>query len=168
MKNKIVQGPVIVRPSQTGTTDLNRLFPGVKKKIDPQFKKFVSNKYGQAYEYEQDEAQYRLFETLPGLNTDRHIFDQIYGMAAAALGPQELMANLEFLSQNFLEFLSIPEGQEELNFILGYAKDTDLNPMPCFVYFIEHEMENGQQEIHFHARPLNQWGDDCPKGMSRL
>jgi hypothetical protein len=62
-------------------------------------------------------------------------------------------------SEEGFSVLDIPEGKEEVNLVLGYTVTADGREI---VLFVEHELEDGVEEIHLHARREDWDGDDVP------
>lgn len=58
-----------------------------------------------------------------------------------------LRALLFLDSRHGTKFLSVPEGDDEMDVVLGYTEDK--------VLYLEHELEEGKEEYHLHLRPMN-------------
>lgn len=153
----LISSSEFIRPKMEGRTDTN-LFGKIPVKIDPLFKKHILDPLGE--NYSDEERRYFFFQTGSDNNSDTSIIDDIDIKEFST--PSEIFANLAYLSAN-PALLKIPAGQEEINFILGYL----LIGGKIHVAFMEHEFEDGKEEIHLHLRLINSWGDDTPIGFAR-
>ena len=147
-----------VRPEMSGNTNYDHLFKGVKKKTDDFFGRFVNS---QGEKFSDGPREYQLFQTGDDTRSDSAIISALN--ICNFVTPGELRATMEYLNTDEgKKLLAIPQGEEEVNFILGYAKDENEKP---HVLFVEHELEHGEEEIHFHSRPLDRWRNDNPSGV---
>lgn len=64
-------------------------------------------------------------------------------------------------SKEGMKVIAIPEDEDEINLILGYVRHGERD----YVYYVEHEFEHGEREIHLHARPVGLWTDDLPRAL---
>ena len=152
----------IVRPKiSQASRDIPNMFRGVTLKIDQGFQMFL-DKDRRSDLFSDKERRYQFFQTTPETNQDGDIAE-LFGIEELST-PGEILANIEYLSRNMSEWLKIPEGQDEVNFILGYGY---INGYPC-VFYLEHELEDDKPEIHLHVKRPNMWGNDLPCGFVRL
>ncbi|MEK9182767.1 MAG: hypothetical protein AAB809_01670 [Patescibacteria group bacterium] len=124
-------------------------------KADPTFLGFIG-KLGS--HYATNELSCYAFQVEAG-ETDVAII-RAFGLEPDYLDAENQVANqvcalLAHLGGEGAEFLQIPEGQDEINVILGYAVIFGVR----LVLFVEHELKEGGgvEEIHLHVRPLNCW-----------
>lgn len=151
----------IVRPKiSQASRDIPNMFPGVSLKIDQGFQMFL-DKDRRSDLFSDKERRYQFFQTTPETNQDGDIVE-IFNVEELST-PGEILANIEYLGRNMQEFLCIPEGQDEVNFILGYGC---VNNTPC-VFYLEHELEGDNPEIHLHMKRPNMWGNDLPCGFAK-
>ena len=142
-------------PATSGNTNLSEYFKNINLKIDPEFTEFIKSA---GPTFSNPGMILDLFQTMPGKNEDGIIVP--YLNIYQDIEPGEACAIIQFLdSPEGEKFLTIPEGEEEINIILGYLGDEE---MVKKVIFIEHEFENGVDEIHLHIRKLDKWGDNNP------
>ncbi len=133
-----------------GPVNISWMFAGHEAlvKVDERFKEFLKP-LGSTYNHTRIDA--KLYQTDGGTNES---IKTIFGIDND-LDPNRLYAVVDHLSRAGFELLTIPEGEEEVNIIIGYADGV--------VYYVEHEFEDGEREIHLHARPEGRhWGDDKP------
>ena len=125
-------------PAGSGRLESSELFPGKVVKVDESF--FTSLGSG---EYRLDQVrQFRVYVQIP-----TNILDK-FPVLRIPEDRDAICAALAHLSQGTI--LGVPEGEEEVNFILGVAGD--------LVLFVEHEVEGGKEEFHLHARPMSRLG----------
>lgn len=139
-------------PLLEGLGELNPLdvFPGKVVKIDEPFRDLLGN--GE-YTICADNV-FCVYQTEAGESVDDVIFRSV-STIGVSLHREHICAFLVYLATDEgAKLLVIPEGQDEVNIILGYTND--------LVFFVEHEMEHGVEEFHLHARPRNRWKEPYP------
>lgn len=146
--NDFSPGTQLVIPSFHAVPDLDSLFvgSGSKVKIDERFRAFFKP-------LDQGISFATLFCRVVGTNGIDADIRALYGIRLQLM-PCMAYSMLQYLHNGGARLLDIPKGEEEVNIILGYAGD--------IVYYVEREMEDGEDEIHLHARPARDWGDDRP------
>ncbi len=158
----MIQQTSVIRPAKSGVTSLNNLFKGMKIKADPFFEEFL---WKNGENFHDDAREYFLFKTDSSSNSDSIIMKEFEIVEFST--PAELRATLEWLDGEGRYLLDIPEGQEETNFIIGYAiADNNRNNVQ-YVFYVEHEFEHGAREIHLHVKTLDKWHDDNPSGLAK-
>ena len=126
---------------------LEGVFRGRNLKIDPAFTSFIASG--------RDEAPIAAFSGVIHRPDDRSNYDIQDYYSTKELVPNAALQLLGYLDSVGANILEIPAGEDEINIILGYANGV------C--YYVEHEFEDGVDEIHLHARAVSrEWGDDKP------
>ncbi len=140
--------------------DLRDYFPGETVIIDARFAEYLG---WSGRTISTPTLSVALISTLRPENAD-----QVYRAVIRKMPSGEYLsaayghAVLAFLgSKAGLGLLAIPEGMDEINLIIGYMR----KGQQTFVLYVEHEFEDGQREIHLHARPVDQWDDDLPYAL---
>lgn len=155
---------VILRPAISGQVNYKDLFPGLLTRIDESFSKFIED--GNLGEnFSAVEREYYLFQTDEAFGSDTEIINKFN--INELMTPDELMADLNYLNEEGSKLLDIPEGEVEVNLILGYINDIETGGR--LVIFVEHEYKakDGREEIHFHCRPLDSWTSEKLKGFAK-
>ena len=147
-------GKVLEVPPQSGDVNLEGFFPGKVVVVDDLFRRFVNDTVGSRYST--NGFSCGIMDPVSGVNNDDRIV-RLFGFNVIADGTK-VCAMLAYLGGEGWYVLDIPPGEEEVNLILGYVA---IN-IDHLVLFVEHEIEDGVEEIHLHARPLNKWGKDAP------
>ena len=130
-------------------------FPDITVKVDPEFQKFLDSGHKPTTH---DTIKGEVFQTNHNSNRDDTIITE-FGLGKLAPSVVVICSLLAYLgSDEGFSLLKIPKGEDEVNLILGY---TIVEGVP-YVLYIEHEFENGVEEIHLHIRDLNRWRKDTP------
>jgi hypothetical protein len=156
---------MIIRPwDYSGTVNFEGLFTDFNKKIDPEFTEFLKQLKGN-FSLKED-TLFTKFSTQKSLcNKDTDIIQSLNITELAT--PEEVYALLVHLNSEAGRYLlTLPtepneEGEYEINFILGFIESKG----KLKVIFIERELKNGKEEMSFHVKPLNRWGNDFPMGF---
>jgi hypothetical protein len=142
----VVKEFVIPGEMGEGCQILSNIFHGKSIRVDRAFEKLVT--VG-------DDLSCQLFSVPKGWN-DGQIIAWISRNKGINLGGIKICAVLEYLGNEGSSLLDVPEGEKEVNLILGY---TTVDGVPS-VFFVEHEWEQIVEEFHFHVKPMNKWNDD--------
>jgi len=141
----------LIIPPSCGSTDFQEFFPGKTVEVDRIFRQLLEDDL----QYACGSLHFRMFDVqVDDPNSDDAM--------VATLGIQHDLdgdtacALLKYFGNEGWCHLAIPEGREEVNVVLGYAMVDGM----VYVFYLEHELEHGVEEVHLHVRELNQWDDD--------
>lgn len=153
----------IVRPKIKGYTTVKNFFGKIPKKIDILFQRVILDSLGKRYS--DKEKIYVLFRTEKGNNSDTRIINEL--CITEFSSPAEIRANLGWLNKEDNHFfLEIDEEEGKVFFILGYP-DSKITDGIQHVAFVQHELKDGKEEIHFRLCSIDKWGNNTPRGFGK-
>jgi hypothetical protein len=132
------------------TVTVTEAFSGNRLKVEPGFALFLGNEA-----WETKALMCRVYEMEVGISDPSII--RMLGITNE-IDRDDVRAVLTYLAINWVgkDTLEIPEGEEEVNLILGYQGG--------WVFFIEHELEPGkEEEFHLHVRPKKEKWKRAPR-----
>jgi hypothetical protein len=143
---------IVIRGS-SGPVDVEGFFPGKTIVIDPEFQELLQSVGAQ---YASENLSCRLSQVGAGYADVSIITALNLAKKDAGLNWNHICAALSYLGGDGSSILEIPEGEEEVNVILGYSSGAGgINS----VVFVEHEFEHEVEEFHLHVRQIGQWND---------
>jgi len=141
-----------ILPASSGWVDLGMFFPGKTVKVDQFFRNLISQI---GSKYAEGDLRCYVFETAGAGGVNDSAIMETFALNLNTDRPDanKICPILAYLGGEGAGLLQIPEGQEEVNLILGYVYFMGI----WFVLFVEHELEKDVEEIHLHVRVLNCW-----------
>jgi hypothetical protein len=143
-----------VIPASSGSTKHLEQFFKAKVRVDQTFQNFVDNG---GPDYRTERLDCRIYQSIVGCNSDEAIISSL--TLGRHLNMHLIPPILKYLGSEGISLLSIPEGTDRANLILGYSHISGVK----YVLFIRHKTDVDHVEYHLLARPTNHWRpEDTP------